>query len=110
VSAENGKELSRSHNYVSKCHERTTRRPEGEAFSKIRACFRIRECQKYSAESIAALWLFAIVTLMRDKIEETPQERTERLKAFAAQLQVMTDCPLMREKIAAILSGVRVDH
>jgi hypothetical protein len=44
------------------------------------------------------------------KTEETPEERLERLKAFAAQLQTQTDDPLMREKIAAILAGVRVNH
>lgn len=45
------------------------------------------------------------------KVEgETKEERLERLKAFGAQLQTMTDCPLIREKIATILTGRSVNH
>jgi hypothetical protein len=38
------------------------------------------------------------------------EKRLERLKDFAARLLAKTDHPLMREKIEAILAGVRVDH
>jgi hypothetical protein len=44
------------------------------------------------------------------KAKETSEERLERLRQFAPQLQGKTDSPLMREKIAAILVGRRVDH
>jgi hypothetical protein len=79
------------------------------SFSETESHFRFRDCQKYSAESIVSLRLFAIVRAM-SKIAETAQERLERLRTFAAQLAAKTDCPLMREKIAAIVAGIRVDH
>jgi hypothetical protein len=75
------------------------------SFSETESHFRFRDCQKYSAESIVSLRLFTIVRAM-SKIAETAQERLERLRTFAAK----TDCPLMREKIAAIVAGIRVDH
>jgi hypothetical protein len=36
---------------------------------------------------------------------ETPAERLERPNAFAVQLQTKTNCSLMQEKIAAILTA-----
>jgi hypothetical protein len=47
---------------------------------------------------------------MCDKIEETTEERRERLREYAAELAAKTDCPLMREKIATILTGKSVNH
>ncbi len=47
---------------------------------------------------------------MRNKPEETAEERFERLKAYAAELAAKTDCPLMREKIATILAGKSANH
>ena len=44
------------------------------------------------------------------KTEETPEERAERLKAFAAQLLAKTDDPSMREKIATLMEGRSVNH
>jgi hypothetical protein len=51
-----------------------------------------------------------ILPAMREKIEESPEERLERLKAYAAELAAKTDDPLMREKIATILAGKSVNH
>jgi hypothetical protein len=47
---------------------------------------------------------------MRVKEEKTPAERIERLEEYPASLQDKADDLLMREKIAAVLRGERVDH
>jgi hypothetical protein len=44
------------------------------------------------------------------KSEEPDEERLARLKSFAARLKAQCDCPLIREKIEAILAGAQVDH
>jgi hypothetical protein len=50
---------------------------------------------------------------MRAKEKETPEEQEERielLEEYAASLQATSDDLLMREKIAAVINGERVDH
>jgi len=49
---------------------------------------------------------------MRNNAEE-PRSREEILKdlrRFSARLMARTNCPHMREKIAAVMRGERVDH